>query len=105
MAGPTTIDEHLGAFPSAANALLEQLRRLAGEAVPDATEAIKWGNAAWVHPWGAILFGLSGRQARGLRVHPSTESPSKPTWPTSTPARARWNHPVTNRFRRTSSAA
>lgn len=60
MARPTTIDEYLGAFPAAERALLEQLRRLAGEAVPDATEAIKWGNPAWVHPSGTILFVVSG---------------------------------------------
>ncbi|MEV4647392.1 DUF1801 domain-containing protein [Saccharopolyspora sp. NPDC049357] len=60
MAKPTTIDEYLDAFPEAERALLEQLRRLADEAVPDATEAIKWGNPAWVHPSGTILFVISG---------------------------------------------
>ncbi len=58
------------------NALLEQLRRLAGEAVPDATEAIKWGNAAWVHPWGAILFVLSGHAKHvDFAFTSSTEEP------------------------------
>lgn len=60
MARPTTIDEYLAGFPADRRALLEQLRRLAGEAVPDASEAVKWGSPAWVHPSGTILFVFSG---------------------------------------------
>jgi uncharacterized protein YdhG (YjbR/CyaY superfamily) len=57
---PQTIDEYLDGFPGEARELLEQLRALAREAVPEATEAMKWGNAAWVHPSGTILFAISG---------------------------------------------
>ncbi|TWG08614.1 iron chaperone [Saccharopolyspora dendranthemae] len=60
MARPTTIDEYLAGFSGEKRELLARLRQLAGDAVPDATEAIKWGNPAWVHPSGTILFVFSG---------------------------------------------
>lgn len=40
--------------------MVKQLRALASEAAPDASEAIKWGHPAWVHPSGRILFMISG---------------------------------------------
>ncbi|GAB3682050.1 DUF1801 domain-containing protein [Saccharopolyspora tripterygii] len=46
MARPTTIDEYLAGFSGEKRELLEQLRQLAADAVPDATEAIKWGSPA-----------------------------------------------------------
>jgi uncharacterized protein YdhG (YjbR/CyaY superfamily) len=55
-----TIDEYLEGFPAENRKLLEQLRALASEAVPEASEAIKWGHPAWVHPSGTILFMMSG---------------------------------------------
>ncbi len=57
---PQTIDEYLEGFTGQARELLEQLRALAHDAVPEATEAIKWGYPAWVHPAGTILFVVSG---------------------------------------------
>jgi uncharacterized protein YdhG (YjbR/CyaY superfamily) len=60
MGRPQTIDDYLAGFTGPARELLEQLRALAREAVPAATEAIKWGNPAWVHPSGTILFMVSG---------------------------------------------
>ena len=60
MSKPQTIDEYIEGFSGPSRELLEQLRALAREAVPQATEAIKWGNPAWVHASGTILFMVSG---------------------------------------------
>ncbi|MGW7066765.1 iron chaperone [Streptomyces sp. NPDC054855] len=57
---PQTIDEYIDGFDGQARELLEQLHALTREAVPDASEAIKWGHPAWVHPSGTILFMISG---------------------------------------------
>jgi uncharacterized protein YdhG (YjbR/CyaY superfamily) len=60
MGRPRTIDEYLEGFTGQARELLEQLRELARGAVLEASEAIKWGHPAWVHPSGTILFMISG---------------------------------------------
>jgi len=60
MRRPHTIDECLEGFTGKGRELLERLRVLAHEAVPDAREAIKWGYLAWVHSSGTILFMVSG---------------------------------------------
>jgi uncharacterized protein YdhG (YjbR/CyaY superfamily) len=60
MGRPQTVDEYLEGFTGPGRELLEQLRALAHEAVPQASEAIKWGYPAWVHPSGTILFMVSG---------------------------------------------
>ena len=60
MARPQTVDEYLEGFTGPGRELLEQLRALAHEAVPRASEAIKWGYPAWLHPSGTILFMVSG---------------------------------------------
>ncbi|MFJ9411217.1 iron chaperone [Streptomyces sp. NPDC101393] len=60
MSKPQTIDEYIQGFSGPSRELLEQLRTLAREAVPQATEAIKWGSPAWVHSSGTILFMVSG---------------------------------------------
>lgn len=60
MARARTLDEYIDGFTEPGRELLEQLRALAKESVPDASEAIKWGHPAWVHPSGTILFMLSG---------------------------------------------
>jgi uncharacterized protein YdhG (YjbR/CyaY superfamily) len=57
---PRTTGEYLEGFAGLARKLLEQLHALAREAVPAASEAIKWGHPAWVHPSGTILFVISG---------------------------------------------
>ncbi|GIE89075.1 iron chaperone [Actinoplanes regularis] len=57
---PQTVDDYLEGFVGQARELLEQLHTLARETVPDASEAIKWGHPAWVHPSGTILFVISG---------------------------------------------
>ncbi|WP_412749928.1 iron chaperone [Krasilnikovia sp. M28-CT-15] len=55
-----TIDDYLDGFDGHAREMLAQLHTLARAAVPDASEAIKWGHPAWVHPSGTILFVISG---------------------------------------------
>ncbi|SEK02480.1 protein of unknown function (DU1801), partial [Micromonospora phaseoli] len=60
MVRPQTVDEYIDGFTGPGRELLEQLRALAHEAVPEASEAIKWGYPAWVHPSGTILFMVSG---------------------------------------------
>lgn len=60
MARPQSTDDYLEGFSGQDRELLERLRTLAQEAAPQATEAIKWGCPAWVHPSGTILFMISG---------------------------------------------
>jgi uncharacterized protein YdhG (YjbR/CyaY superfamily) len=60
MGRPQTVDEYIEGFTGPGRELLEQLRALAHEAVPKASEAIKWGYPAWLHPSGTILFMVSG---------------------------------------------
>lgn len=60
MGRPQTVDDYLQSFAGQARELLEEVRALAREAVPEASEAIKWGHPAWVHPSGTILFVVNG---------------------------------------------
>lgn len=73
MGRPQTVDEYLEGFTGPGRDALEQLRALAREAVPAASEAIKWGYPAWVHPSGTILFMVSGHlKHAGVTFTPST---------------------------------
>jgi uncharacterized protein YdhG (YjbR/CyaY superfamily) len=73
MGRPQTVDEYIEGFTGPGRELLEQLRALAHEAVPQASEAIKWGYPAWVHPSGTILFMVSGHARHaGIAFTPST---------------------------------
>ncbi|GAA1206871.1 iron chaperone [Prauserella alba] len=60
MARAQSIDEYLDGFDPAVRQRLEAVRELARRAAPDAAEAVKWGQPAWVHASGTILFMLSG---------------------------------------------
>lgn len=60
MGKPQTVDEYIEGFAGQGREVLEQVRALVLDAVPAASEAIKWGHPAWVHPSGTILFMLSG---------------------------------------------
>lgn len=60
MSKAETTDEYIEGFGGQGRELLEQVRILAHEAVPEATEAIKWGTPAWIHPSGTILFMVNG---------------------------------------------
>lgn len=73
MGRPQTVDEYIDGFTGPGRELLEQLRALAHETVPEAGEAIKWGHPAWVHPSGTILFMVSGHARHaGVAFTPST---------------------------------
>jgi uncharacterized protein YdhG (YjbR/CyaY superfamily) len=73
MARPQSIDDYLECFTGQDRELLERLRAIAQEAAPQATEAIKWGYPAWVHPSGTILFMVSGHARHGsITFTPST---------------------------------
>lgn len=60
MSRPESVDDYLKGFTGQGRETLEKLRALAHEAAPTASEAIKWGFPAWVHPSGTILFMVSG---------------------------------------------
>lgn len=71
---PTTIDGYIAAQGEPAAALLTELRSLAREMVPSATEAIKWGSPAYLHPQGTILFVYSAHaQHANFTFTPSTK--------------------------------
>jgi uncharacterized protein YdhG (YjbR/CyaY superfamily) len=73
MARPQTIDEYVDGFTGRARDVLDELRALAHESIPSASEAIKWGHPAWVHPSGTILFMVSGHAKHaGIAFTPST---------------------------------
>lgn len=73
MGRPQTVDEYFEGFTGPARETLRQLRALAHEAVPEASEAIKWSHAAWVHPSGTILLMVSGHARHaGVTFTPST---------------------------------
>jgi uncharacterized protein YdhG (YjbR/CyaY superfamily) len=70
---PQTIDGYIDGFTGPGREILERLRALAREAVPEASEAIKWGHPAWVHPSGTILFMVSGHAKHAsIAFTPST---------------------------------
>lgn len=70
---PQSIDEYLVGLTGQGRELLEQLRALAHEAAPEASEAIKWGSRAWLHPSGTILFMVSGHAKHAnIAFTPST---------------------------------
>ncbi|TQJ37480.1 iron chaperone [Streptomyces sp. SLBN-115] len=60
MGQPQAIDEYIEGFAGQGRRVFEQARALGLEVVPAASEAIKWGRPAWVHPAGTILFKVSG---------------------------------------------
>lgn len=70
---PQTVDEYIEGFTGPGREVLGQLRALAQEAVPEASEAIKWGCPAWLHPSGTILFMISGHTKHAsITFTPST---------------------------------
>ena len=73
MGRPQTVDEYVEGFTGPGREVLEQLRALAHGTVPVASEAIKWGSPAWVHPSGTILFMISGHTKHAsITFTPST---------------------------------
>jgi uncharacterized protein YdhG (YjbR/CyaY superfamily) len=73
MGRPQTVDEYVAGFSGPGRELLDQLCVLARETVPQASEAIKWGYPAWIHPSGTILFSISGHTKHaGVMFTPTT---------------------------------
>ena len=71
---PTTIDEHLASLEDPARSRLAELRALVREELPAASEAIKWGNPAFLHPRGTILLVISTHTAHAnFTVTPSAK--------------------------------
>lgn len=67
------MDEYIAGFSGDAAERLEELRALSRQAAPEATEAIKWGSPAMVHPRGTILFVYSAhRHHANFTFTPST---------------------------------
>lgn len=60
MGKPQTHDEYIDRFTEPGKQVLSQLRALANDAAPDTSETIKWGQPAWLHTSGTILFMISG---------------------------------------------
>ncbi|WP_141014799.1 iron chaperone [Nocardioides sambongensis] len=78
MSRPTTVEEYLHQLADTvseqARDRVSELRALALDAVPQATEAIKWGAPAFLHPDGVILVMLSGHKAHAaMAFTPSTK--------------------------------
>lgn len=72
-AKPTTVAEYLALREGPALELLTELRAISREAVPEATETLKWGSPAYVHPRGTILFMVSGHTKHAnFTLTPST---------------------------------
>lgn len=70
---PTTIDEYVAALEEPAATRLRELRVLVHEAAPGATETLKWGAPAFLHPGGMILVICSAhRDHANMTVTPST---------------------------------
>ena len=72
---PTTINDYISAAPKPGGDLLNQLRALCRDAAPHATEHIKWGHPAYVHPDGVILFMFSAHQSHAsIAFTPTTRA-------------------------------
>ncbi|MEE1617271.1 iron chaperone [Brachybacterium sp. J153] len=71
---PTTIDGYLDALEEPALSRMRALRALVREELPEATEAIKWGAPAFLHPRGTILLVVSAHRAHAnFTVTPSAK--------------------------------
>ena len=73
MTKPTTVEEHLAALEEPAASRMRELLALARDAVPTASEALKWGAPALIHPSGMILLIISAhRKHTNITFTPST---------------------------------
>lgn len=58
----SSVEDYINKFSPPARQLLEELRRLSQTSAPDADEQLKWGQPAYVHADGVILFVFSGHK-------------------------------------------
>lgn len=57
---PKTVDEYIANFPNEQRAKLAEIRKIIRTALPDTTEALKWGAPATLDKDGMILIVFSG---------------------------------------------
>lgn len=73
MTKPKTVDDYIAGFPDEVRERLDELRRVSQRAAPGAAEGLKWGDPAYIHERGTILFMFSGHKAHANFVFtPST---------------------------------
>ncbi|MBO9578570.1 MAG: DUF1801 domain-containing protein [Microbacteriaceae bacterium] len=70
---PTTVDEYLAAAPEAGRPLLTELRALLREVAPEATESLKWGQAAFEERRILFVFGAFKSHANFAPTRASLE--------------------------------
>jgi uncharacterized protein YdhG (YjbR/CyaY superfamily) len=67
------VEEYFSSVPIAGKALLAELREVAKTCAPSASEELRWGYPAYLHPSGVILFMLSAHKAHASAAFtPST---------------------------------
>lgn len=72
-AKPTTVDEYHAALEGPAAELMQRLRELIREELPQSTEALRWSAPATLHPSGMILLICSAHRAHAnVTFTPST---------------------------------
>lgn len=59
---PKTVDEYIDSFPKDQKAKLAEIRRIIRTALPDTSEALKWGAPATLDKDGMILVVFSGHK-------------------------------------------
>lgn len=70
---PTTIDEYIASKPEEIRPRLQELRDIIGTSLPGTTEAVKWGEPAFVDQDGMILVVFAGyKNHSNIVVTPST---------------------------------
>lgn len=73
MSKPTSVEDYIDTFSPPARDVMLTLRGLARETALGTTEQLKWGNPAYLHRQGTILFVFSGHKAHANFVFtPST---------------------------------
>lgn len=71
---PTTIDEYIASKPGTVRPRLQEIRELIRSRLPESGEAVKWGEAAILHPDGMILVVFAAyRQHINIVVTPSAK--------------------------------
>lgn len=88
MRGDGSVDECIDSFGMPARGRLRELRELSRAAAPDATEDLRWGDPAYVHEDGTILFLFSGFKEHATSSSlPARVRRSATSSPRSVPAR------------------
>lgn len=62
MTKPQSVDEYIASFPDNQQKQLKKLRQVIRTALPDTTEALKWGSPAFIDADGMILVIFSGHK-------------------------------------------